>query len=498
VPALFEAHQLSKAYAGHEVLSGVDFALARGEAVAVIGENGAGKSTFAKIVAGVIRPDRGELRLDGEQVSFGSPRDALRQGIAFIPQELAYVPELTVAENVILGRWPGKAGMVSHRAIVAIAAEEADRYGIRLPLDRRMSSLKLADQQMVEIVKALARKARVIVLDEPTAALNEQESESLFRVLRKLTAEGVGIVYISHRMDEVRRVSDRVDVFRNGRLVASVTSREATPDQLITHMLGQAAEHFEITEAAHKQRQPALSLVDWTSPGLLSGVSLEVGKGEIVGLFGLRGCGAELIAEGLAGRHRDIRGELWLEGNRRALFASPLAARGANVGYVPSERKKEGLVLPMSIRSNLGLIILKRLSRLGIIKSRLANATAAELVRRFDVRFNTLGQPVGELSGGNQQKVLLASRLAPRPQVLVLQEPTRGVDVGARLEIHRLLRAVCEEGTAILLVTSDVEEAVAVTDRLVILREGRVVGELSGAQKTQGQALRLATAASAA
>ena len=492
-----QASGVSKSYGGHRVLAAVDFQLERGEAVAVIGENGAGKSTFAKIIAGVIRPDEGEIRLDGRAVSFNSPRDALREGIAFIPQELAYVPELTVAENILLGRWPSRFGFVSHRRLLSKAQEEARRYGIDLDLRRRMSNLKLADQQIVEIVKALTRRALVIVLDEPTAALNDQESQILFQVLKRLTRDGVGIVYISHRMDEVHRLSDRVDVFRNGHLVASVSPKSATPDQLIAHMLGQTAEHFEVMERTGLVSEPALALVDWrtTDSALLAGANIQVGRGEVVGLFGLRGCGAEAVAEGLAGRRRSIQGEFWLEGKRTDVFRTPIAARSANVGYVPSERKKEGLVLPMSIRGNVGLLILRQLSRLGVLRSRLATATAERLTRQLAVRFSHLSQPVSELSGGNQQKVLLASRLAPKPRVLILQEPTRGVDVGARIEIHRLLRSICEGGTAILLVTSDVEEAVAVTDRLLIMRDGRVVGELTGRQKTQGQALRLATTA---
>ena len=492
-----QASGVSKSYSGHRVLSHVDFQLKRGEAVAVIGENGAGKSTFAKIIAGVIRPDEGELRMSGRVVTFNSPREALREGIAFIPQELAYVPELTLAENILLGRWPSRLGMLSHRALFLEAEREASRYGIKLDLRRRMSKLKLADQQIIEIVKALTRRAHVIVLDEPTAALNDHESRNLFEVLHKLTREGVGIVYISHRMDEVHRLSDRVDVFRNGLLVASVSPKSATPDELIGHMLGQAAEHFKLSEREETTSEPAINIVDWrtTDSTLLAGVDVKVARGEIVGLFGLRGCGAEIIAETLAGRHRGMLGEFWLEGKRTDIFRTPSAARRANIGYVPAERKKEGLVLTMSIRSNIGLLMLRQLSRFGVLRSRLGTAIAERLTKQFAVRFSHLGQPVAELSGGNQQKVLLASRLAPNPRVLILQEPTRGVDVGARLEIHRFLRSICEGGTAILLVTSDVEEAVAVTDRLVILRAGQVAGELVGQQKTQGQALRLASTA---
>jgi ABC-type sugar transport system ATPase subunit len=496
---VLEAIGLSKRYGAHRVLSNIRFTLDRGQSVAVIGENGAGKSTFAKILAGVIHADSGEVRLDGQPVSFDSPRAALQAGVAFIPQELAYVPALTVGENILLGRLPATGGFVSHRAILRRAGEEAKLYGITLEMNRMMASLRLADRQIVEIVKALARRARVLVLDEPTAALSDDESRNLFGVLKNLAAEGVGIVYISHRMDEVHRFSDRVDVFRNGELVASVRPSQTSPDELIQHMLGQAAEMIQFTEYRVSQHEAVLALLDWRSEGAqrLDGINLSVAKGEVVGLFGIRGCGADLVAEGLAGRHRGISGSVVFEGRRIKIFASPRGARKMNLGYVPQERKIDGLVLPMSIRDNLSLLVLNRVSWFGVLKRRLAQLSARELARQLDVRYRNLAQPVGELSGGNQQKVLLASRLAPRPRVLVLHEPTRGVDVGARVEIHQLLRTIAAEGTAILLVTADVEEAVAVSDRLLVMRDGRITAELHGQSKTQAQALRLAARSAA-
>jgi ribose transport system ATP-binding protein len=496
---LLETTGLAKSYGSHRVLSDIRFTLSRGQSVAVIGENGAGKSTFAKILAGVIRPDAGEIRLEGRPVTFDSPRAALQAGVAFIPQELAYVPALTVGENILLGRWPSTAGLVSHHSVLRHSAEEASRYGIALDMNRTMARLRLADRQMVEIVKALARRARVLVLDEPTAALSDDESRNLFAVLKKLAAEGVGIVYISHRMDEVHRFSDRVDVFRNGELVASVGPAQTTPDELIAHMLGQAAEMIHFEERAASHEEPVLALGDWRSEGdqRLDGISLSVASGEVVGLFGIRGCGSDVVAEGLAGRHPGITGTLLLQGRQVRIFATPRRARKANLGYVPQERKTDGLVLPMSIRDNLTLLVLDRISQLGMLRGRLAHSSARELAAQVDVRYRNLAQPVSELSGGNQQKVLLASRLAPRPRVLVLHEPTRGVDVGARVEIHQLLRSIAAEGTAILLVTADVEEAVTVSDRLLVMRDGRITGELEGRTKSQAQALRLAARSAA-
>jgi ABC-type sugar transport system ATPase subunit len=499
-PRLLEITGLSKSYGSNRVLSAIDFHLEAGESVAVIGENGAGKSTFAKILTGVIGSDEGSIRLGGERLALHSPRDALRHGIALIPQELAYVPHMTVAENILLGDWPSWHGLTWRRASLRRARENCRRFGIDLDVGRTMATLKLADRQIVEIVKALSRRARLIVLDEPTASLSEQESRALFAILGRLTAEGVGVIYISHRMDEVYRFSDRVVVFRNGELVASVAPAETTPAQLIAFMLGQEKEAYAQAAAIPgAARERAVELRGWTRPGLppLSDVTLALDAGEIVGLYGLRGSGAELVAEGLAGLRPDIDGQVILQDRTRRIFPSPLAARRANVAYVPPERKRDGLVLMLPIRANLVLLIIRQLARWSIIRQRLEQATAAALAAKFDVRYAALGQKVGQLSGGNQQKVLLASRMAAEPRLLVLQEPTRGVDVGARVEIHRFLAEIAERGCAVLLVTADLEEAVAVSHRLLIMREGRMAGELSGAGKTQARAIALAAGSAA-
>jgi ABC-type sugar transport system ATPase subunit len=499
--ALLETLDITKNYGSNRVLSDVRFRLHAGQSVAVIGENGAGKSTFAKILTGVIRPDGGSMLLRGRPVAFSSPRDALQHGIAFIPQELAYVPHLTVAENILLGRWPNWHGLTTQSAAIRRAREECEHFRIGLDVQQAMTSLKLADRQIVEIVKALTRRAQLIVLDEPTASLSDHESRVLFETLGRLTADGVGIIYISHRMDEVYRFSDRVDVFRNGWLVASVPPSATTPAQLIGYMLGGEREDLAHNARSSQTELPALAeLRNWTRDGLpaLSQVNVRVGEREVVGLYGLRGSGTELIAEGLAGLHPDIVGELVFGSYRGRAFASPVAARRAGVSYVPAERKRDGLVLPLSIEANLSLLILKRLSRLGIIRRRLERSRALDLTRRFDVRYRRLGQRVAQLSGGNQQKVLLASRAAMSPRLLVLQEPTRGVDVGARVEIHRFLATIAQRGCGVLLVTSDLEEAVAVSDRLLVMREGRIVGELTGSTLTQANAIALAASSAQA
>ncbi|ALN75055.1 sugar ABC transporter ATP-binding protein [Aureimonas sp. AU20] len=493
---LLQLRGIAKSYGAHRVLSGVDLQLDRGESIALIGENGAGKSTFSRILTGVAQPDEGEILLDGERVSFSAPRAALAKGIAFIPQELAYLPDMSVAENILLNQWPARAGMTRRAASIRRAEEECRRYGIDLgDLSRRMGDLKLADRQIAEIAKALTRRARLIVLDEPTAALSEAESRALFAILGRLNAEGVGIIYISHRMDEVFGFSHRVAVLRNGSVVAVRRPSETTPGELIADMLGQAA-----GEAVHRggadaaRGEPVLRLADWRHGGTvaLHGVSLEIGHQEIVGLYGLRGSGTDLLAEGLGGLRPEMSGELVLNGIARPPFRSPLEARRAGVAYLPAERKRNGLVLGHAIRNNLSAMVLKRLSRFGFLRQRAERRAAGDVAKRFDVRCRSIEQPVGELSGGNQQKVLLASRMAADPDVLVLHEPTRGVDVGARVQIHHFLSENASRGCATLLVTSDLEEAVAISDRLLVMREGRIVGTLTGAGKTQGAAVALA------
>ncbi len=297
----------------------------------------------------------------GKPVSFASPRDALAHGIAFIPQELAYVPHLSVAENILLGHWPNRHGLTTLGMSLRQAREECRRFGIALDVARPMGTLKLADRQIVEIVKALTRRARLIVLDEPTASLSEQESRALYDILGRLTREGVGVIYISHRMDEVFRFSSRVVVFRNGELVVSATPAETTPAQLIAHMLGQEKEDFSATERPPPRSvRPAAELRGWTRSGVpaLADVSLRIEPAEIVGLYGLRGSGAELVAEGMAGLHPDIAGELALDGRAAPILATPLAARRAGIAYVPAERKRDGLVLVLPITANLSLMTL--------------------------------------------------------------------------------------------------------------------------------------------
>jgi ABC-type sugar transport system ATPase subunit len=495
--ALLSMTDVCKRYGSVKVLEGVNFRIDRGESIALIGENGAGKSTFSKLVTGVATNDDGEIRFEGAPVRFNSPREALAKGIAFIPQELAYVPEMSVADNITLNQWASCLGFTSNARTLKAARDACRRYGIDLgDLSRRIGDLKLADRQIVEIVKALSRNAKLIILDEPTASLSEAESKALFEILGKLNREGVAIIYISHRMDEVFDFSHKVAVLRNGKLVAVRRPAETSHQELIADMLGQAAEQLNhrAASASPGEGDGDFRVLDWSlhgNPGL-SNVSFSIGRGEIVGLYGLRGSGADSIAEGLGGLRPGIAGAIAINGRERALFANPLEARRAAVAYLPAERKRNGLVLSMPISSNTTSMILKANSRFGFLIFRRERRIAAKAVKDFGVKCRDIEQPVGELSGGNQQKILLASRMATEPELLVLHEPTRGVDVGARLQIHQFLVESADAGCAIAVITSDLEEAVTVCDRLLIVRGGAIVGELKGIDKTQAAAIALA------
>jgi ribose transport system ATP-binding protein len=493
------ATNISKRYGPSLALRHVDLTVGRGEIVAVIGENGAGKSTLSKVLSGAIRSDTGELRLDDELLHVTSPRDALRAGIAYIPQELAYLPNLTVAENLLVGRWPSRMGFTNKLAVRRAATRLADSFGIQLDVHKPIVEMGLAERQLVEILKALATDAKVLTLDEPTASLTSEEAMNLFRVLRNLAAAGVAIIFISHRLDEIFEIADRIVVLRNGAVVAVTATTETTPLQLIDHMLGAEAARADRALAARPtaestQEQTVLSVQGWSRPGWprIADLSLELRQGEVLGLFGQRGSGADLVADGLGGRVSGFRGLTIVHGRAQGTFASPRQARAAGIAYVPPERKRDGLLMDRTIQENLSLLEMRQFSEVGFVNSVAERKMAEKWRDILQIRCRSVAQRVSSLSGGNQQKVLLGSRLVARPGLLVLNEPTRGVDVGTRAQIHRYLKDEARRGTAVLWVTSDVEEVVLVSDRVLVMREGRLVGELTGSSISQARALALA------
>ena len=483
---LLAADRLSKSFGPTRALAEVSFELNQGEVVSVLGENGAGKSTLIKIISGVIAPDSGTLRMNGVPARFSRPRDAIAAGIAYIPQELAVVGSLTVAENLVLGAWPSRLGLTSSRAINRRAAQICERARIDLPLRRQASTLRLGDLQEVEITRALARDARVILLDEPTAALSEAESTHLFTLVRSLTERGVGVIFVSHRLEEVAGISDRVCVLRNGRTVAVVDAESASQADLVRFMIGDAPA-VERSPRPAAQGTPVLALRRLAIPGQagLRDISLDVRSGEVVGVYGIRGSGAAALAECLGGEVRQMSGSIQVDGRDVALPRSPRAAARLGIAYVPPDRKRGGLFPNLSVGANLGMNHLRADSAGGFLVASRERARAQSVLRDFRVAVQSEKQNVMTLSGGNQQKILVGGRIETARRLLVAQEPTRGVDIGARREIHRHIRSLADQGSAALLVTSDVEEAVDVSDRVLVIRNGRLVAELTGDRLSQ-------------
>lgn len=493
---LLSAHGVSKCFPGVQALVDVSLELFSGEALAVVGENGAGKSTLMKVLAGVEFPDRGELRLEGRPLRLGSVRAAERAGIVLIHQELNLADDLDVAANVFLGREPTWGGPLRllQRRIHADAGAIISRLGLKISTRTPVGLLAPGQRQLVEIARALSLKSRVLILDEPTSSLTAGETERLFQVLNELRASGVSLIYISHRLREIERLADRAVVLRDGRWVGAVPKGEIHADRLIQLMVGRSL----AAAAPRSQAQPIRPLLRieelrW-SPRQTAGVSLTVGRGEIVGLAGLVGAGRTELAETVMGLRPVLGGKAWVAGQPLRLGA-PRAALRAGLFLVPEDRRAHGLLLEQSVRNNISLAALGRLQRWGLVRFRAERQLAEQLRDRLAIKTPSLTKLVGLLSGGNQQKVVIAKGLAREPSVLILDEPTRGVDVGAKAEIYALLRALADQGLAVLMISSDLEEVLGQSDRVLVMHEGRLTGELSRAELSEEAVMRLATAA---
>lgn len=490
---------IGKTYGTVSVLRDVDLDLHAGECVALAGENGAGKSTLSKIITGVTTSASGTLRIDGQVRAFRTPRDARTLGIALIPQELAYVPTLTVGENIMLTNWPDGRLFTSKSWMMRSSRQLLGDLGIGIDVRRPMISLSLAERQIVEIAKALAGSARVLVLDEPTAALPRREVDTLHARLEALKGVGVAMIYISHNLRDCFDISDRIAVLRNGSLVAASKTMQTTPQAVVDAMLGAGyTEPIISGVVADPERESMLIVEGWNAQHQppIEDVSFQLGRGEVLGIYGLVGSGAESVAKGLAGHGRRVQGALTIRGRVHAPPRTPKQAHRLGIAYVPAERKADGIAAGHSIAEHLTLLNPSSSSWHGISRRREARRIARELIQIFDIRCQGPDQPIGLLSGGNQQRVLIASRLFARPKVLVLHEPTRGVDIGSRAKIHQYLVDYVREPSnesGVVLVSSDLEEAVNATDRLLVMRAGRIVAELSGVDKTEGNALKFAS-----
>ncbi|PYS94282.1 MAG: D-xylose ABC transporter ATP-binding protein [Acidobacteria bacterium] len=491
-PAL-EMRGMTKLFAGNTVLNGVSLSAAAGEVCALVGENGAGKSTLMKVLAGVHQPDAGEILLDGQTVRFHRPADALAHGVAMIYQELSLAPHLTVAENIFLGREPisfAPLGIVDRREMNKRAGRMLAGYGFKIDPRAPVSRLSAANRQLVEIARATLEAKRVLVMDEPTSSLTAHETEELFRLIRDLKARGLAIIYISHRLEELKRIADRLTILRDGQVVYAGVWGELSHAEIIRHMAGR--ELKEIFPARQTQKGAVrLRVEHLTRAGKFADVSFEARAGEVVGIAGLAGAGRTELVEAIFGAVPADSGEIHLDGARLNV-RQPDRAVARGLGLLTEDRKRTGLCLNLPLARNLTLANLRALVRGWRLERRREREAAREYIERLHIRPPDPDKTVGRLSGGNQQKVLLARWLFAASQVFLLDEPTRGVDVAARIEIYRAINKLTEAGAAVVMVSSDLPELLGMADRILVMRRGRLVVELDARQTTQEEILRYA------
>jgi rhamnose transport system ATP-binding protein len=481
----------SKAFAGVHALEGVSLDLYAGEAHALVGENGAGKSTLVKILGGVHQPDAGTLRMNGREIVLGGTADAREAGIAVIYQEPTLFPDLSVAENVFIGRQPLRSGRrIDYRAMEAEVNKIFERLGVQMDPDRIARGLSIAEQQIVEIAKALSSEARILIMDEPTAALSPVEVQRLFRIAERLREDGAAVLFISHRLEEVFALCQRVTILRDGKLVMSQQLAGLTSDDLIRGMVGR-----ELREGEHVAHTPGSTVLEvdrLTREGVFVDISFEVRAGEVIALAGLVGAGRSEVARAVFGIDRYDAGSVRMCGEKLRR-GSPTAAMSAGIGFVPEDRRQHGLVMDFSTEDNIALASLHRLRRRGLLFSATERKFSLEWANRLQVKYGRLSNPVASLSGGNQQKVVLAKWLSREPRLLIVDEPTRGIDVGTKAEVHRLLSALADRGVAVLMISSELPEVLSVADRILVMREGRLVSSLAHDEASEERIIAAAT-----
>jgi len=485
---LLRMRGITKRFPGVVALQGVSLSLKAGEVLALMGENGAGKSTLMKILGGVQPPDEGEITIDGKPVVLGGVKDSKAQGIALIHQELMLAPNLDITSNIFLGNEGAKGGLfgpLNRPKMNARAAELIARVGLRMPVTTLVSRLTAGQMQMVEIAKALLTKARIIIMDEPTSSLASAESEQLFKIIRQLKADGIGIIYISHRMQEVMDLSDRITILRDGRYVGDLSRADATHDKVVAMMVGRELSNEYFPEKRERTtNEPMLEVEGLVVPGAPDRASFTARKGEILGFAGLIGAGRTELMEAIFGVTPALSGSMKLDGQPYTP-TEPRKAIDAGVYLAPEDRKRHGLVLPMTVAQNTSLPNIGSYAAFGWLDRKTEQTVAEDGVKRLRTKTPTIKQAVVNLSGGNQQKVVLAKWLAMAPKVLILDEPTRGIDVGAKAEIYRHMANLADQGITILMVSSDMEETIGMSDRVVVMHERRVKGVLERHELTQ-------------
>jgi ribose transport system ATP-binding protein len=489
-PAVLQMRGMSKRYPGARALNGANLEVRRGEVHVVVGENGAGKSTLMKILSGAVRADAGEILLDGHRVELDSPLRARRLGISTIYQELSLVPHLSVAENIFLGKTPTRwGGVVDSRRMRQDARRILETLGVSIDGDAPVHSLRLAQQQMVEVARALSDNARILVMDEPTSALSQREVEQLFATIARVISNGVAVIYISHRMDEVFRIGHRVTVLRDGSHVATRDIEDVTAAELVRLMANR-----EVSEQYPRRRHARgeeLLRVDRLDGGGLKEIAFTLHRGEILGIAGLVGAGRTRLARAIVGADPVGERRIVVRGSAEEID-SPADAVRAGIGFLPEDRKQQGLVLPLSVERNISMSHLSALARFGVVNQPKEHAEAESAIASLRIRTPGSDQLVLNLSGGNQQKVVLAKWLAAHADILIFDEPTRGIDVAARQDIYLLMNQLVENGAGLIMISSDLPEVLGMSDRILVMRGGRVTRELAAHEATDAAVLQAA------
>lgn len=496
---LLDMKNISKTFGNVQALKGVSLDLYAGEVLALMGENGAGKSTLMNILSGSLQPTEGEIYLNGEKVTVPDPIAAKKLGIAKIHQELQIVPELSVAENIFLGRWKTKGAAVDFKAMLKETKKYLEMLDVKVEPSKKLKDLRIGEQQLVEIAKAISLNSNIIVMDEPTSAISEKEAEKLFAIIRRLRSEGKGIIYITHRMEEIFKIADRLTVMRDGEYIGTVKASDTSKDEIIRMMVGRDMSEQYPKDPTEKG-EVALEVKNLTyAPPLgssrrsLKNISLHVRHGEVLGIAGLAGAGRSEFFECLAGvHHAETRGEIRIEG-APVTIKSPADAIRAGISFATEDRKGSGLVLQRSIGENMSLPLLKKFSSMCFMKKQEEKKIWKEQMQALRIKAPGFKTLASSLSGGNQQKVVLARWLMTKPKILLLDEPTRGIDVGAKAEIYQLINNLAKQGMAIIVVSSELPEVIGISDRIVTFCEGELTGEFSREEATQEKLLQSAT-----
>ncbi|NSL51429.1 sugar ABC transporter ATP-binding protein [Calidifontibacillus erzurumensis] len=492
VQPLVEMRNISKAFSGNRVLENVDFEVLPGEIHALMGENGAGKSTLIKILTGIYERDAGTVHVKGKEVHFSNPKEAEKAGIAVIHQELNIIPQLTVSENMFLGKeLTNGFGVLKTKEMKEKTTEYMNRLGISIDPDAEAGKLSVGQQQMIEIARAVAANTEVLIMDEPTAALTDREIETLFKVINSLKSQGVGIVYISHRMEEIFEICDRISILRDGQFIGTKKIKETNFDEVVQMMVGrELGERYP--DRSVNPSDERLKVEGLTSKGVFENISFSLRKGEILGVAGLMGAGRTEIMEALFGYRPKQQGKVFIDGEEVQIH-NPYDAIKAGIGFVTEDRKDEGLVLGLSVRENLSLPNLKIISTNGLISAKKEHEFVQDMINKFRVKTSSQEQAVKSLSGGNQQKIVIGKWLGIRPKILILDEPTRGVDVGAKKEIYQIMNELTEQGVAIIMVSSELPEILGMSDRIMVIHEGKITAIFDRREATQEKIMQAAT-----